>query len=82
MIRARFYSAFKDNGGDYRPITFPPPHPYWCSGESDTHHIIVAYADNEDQIRVYWPEAVDIDSEEVDEYLFTSRFPKPEWFNA
>lgn len=80
MIRVRFYSPIADNGGDYRPVVFPPPHPYWCTGESDEAFVIVAYADSEDQIREYWPEAIDIDSDETDAYLFTDRFPKPEWF--
>ena len=76
MLRARF----KSNSKDYRPVTFPPPHPWWCTGyDANGIAIIVAYADDEDQIRSLWPEATNIDSEPVDGYSFTSRFPKPTW---
>jgi len=79
MFRARF----KANADDYRPIKFPPPHPYWCTGYAgdDSYSVIVAYVDNEDQIAEYWPEAEEIDmGRQVNKYVFTSRFPKPEWF--
>ncbi len=77
MIRARF----KANAEDWRPVKFPPQHPYWCTGYAGdmSYSIVVAYADNEAQIREYWPEASDIDAEEASEYAFTDRFAKPEW---
>lgn len=77
MIRARF----KVNGADYRPVKFPPPHPYWCTGYAGdgSYAIVVAYADNEDQVREYWPEAAEIDAEPAERYIFTDRFPKPDW---
>lgn len=76
MIRARF----KTSSEDYRPINWPIKHPYWCTGFNDTHQVIVAYADDEEEILRNWPEAIDIDSEECTTYTFTSRFPKPSWF--
>lgn len=76
MIRARF----KANEDDYRPVKWPVKHPYWCTGYGDGYSIVVAYADNEEEIYENWPEAEDIDSDIVDKYTFTSRFPKPEWF--
>lgn len=78
MIRARFKTDFDD----YRPVNFPPPGPYWCTGyagDSD-HSIVVAYADNEDQIREFWPDAEDIDIEPAETIIFTSRFQKPSWW--
>ena len=80
MIRARFKANYKD----YRPVKRSYPHPYWRTGESfdESYSIVVAYADNEEQIREFWPEAEDIDSEERNEYTFTSRFPKPDWFEV
>jgi len=78
MIRARF----KANMDDYRPVKWPVKHPYWCTGYGTNYSIIVAYADNEAEILENWPEAQDIDIEEVDEYTFSSRFPKPDWFNV
>lgn len=78
MIRARF----KANPDDYRPINWPVKHPYWCSGYAadNTHSIVVAYADDVDEILSNWPEAKDIEAEQVENYLFTSRFPIPTWF--
>lgn len=76
MLRVRF----KANRADYRPINWPIEHPYWCSGHTDDHSIIVAYADDEEYILKNWPEAIDLDSEIVTEYYFSSRFPKPSWF--
>lgn len=77
MIRARFMA----NSEDYRPVKFPPPHPWWCTGYTGdgSYSIVVAYADDVNQIFEYWPEAKDIDSKEVSEYVFTDRFPKPDW---
>ncbi len=78
MIRARFTADFDD----YRPVKWPPPGPYWCSGYhgDETGSVVVAYVDNEDQIQEYWPEARQIDCVPDQEIVFTSRFPKPAWW--
>ena len=76
MIRARFHAYEKD----YRPVKWPIKHPYWCSGYGDGYSIIIAFAENEAEILENWPEATEIDSEEVDEIKFTGRFPKPAWY--
>lgn len=81
MIRARFYIKRKDCGNDYRPIKWPIKYPYWCTGESGDSFVIVAYAECIEQIKSLWPEAYSIECEEVNEITFTSRFPKPEWYN-
>lgn len=78
MIRARF----KADENDYRSINWPVKHPYWCSGYGGGYSIVVAYADDEAEILRNWPEAKDIDIEERDEYTFTDRFPKPDWFEV
>ena len=70
MIRARFYIKFKDCGNDYRPVKWPIKYPYWCTGESV------------EQIKGLWPEAYMIECEEVNEITFTTRFPKPKWYNS
>lgn len=81
MIRARF----KTRADDYRPVNWPIQHPYWCTGygedEQGEFSILVAYADDEDEIKRNWPEAEDIDADGAAEYTFTSRFTKPEWFD-
>ncbi|MGO4302278.1 hypothetical protein [Cupriavidus sp. RAF12] len=76
MIRARFFV----NADDPRPVIWPIPHPYWVTGYGDDHAIIVAYADDEEQILRQWPEATSIDANEAEAYTFTSRFTKPTWF--
>ncbi|HAR38604.1 MAG TPA: hypothetical protein DCS09_08575 [Porphyromonadaceae bacterium] len=78
MIRARF----KADEADYRPINWPVKHPYWCTGYGDGYSVVVAYADDEAEIFANWPEATEIDAEESDKYVFTSRFHKPDWFRG
>lgn len=78
MIRARF----RANPDDYRPMMWPVKHPYWCSGYGTDFSIVVAYADNEDEILKNWPEATDLEITEETEYQFSDRFPKPKWFEV
>lgn len=77
MIRVRFHA----NPKDPRPINWPVKHPYWITGYSgdDKYSIVVSYADNEDYIHENWPEAKNLDSQEAEKYIYTSRFPKPDW---
>ena len=76
MLRVRF----KANEDDYRPIKWPVKHPYWCSGYGEGYSVVISYADSEAYILENWPEATDLESEEVTEYSFSGRFPKPDWF--
>lgn len=85
MIRARFklHMNVLEDPEDYRPVSWPIKHPYWCTGSGEDSDgdfwTIVAYADSEEEILSLWPEACEIDAEERDEYTFTSRFPRPDW---
>ena len=78
MIRARFKADYDD----WRPVKWPPPGPCWCTGYAgdESHSIVVAYAESEDRIREFWPEARDIDAPPSDTIIFTDRFPRPEWW--
>lgn len=78
MLKVRFEANFDD----YRPVKWPPPGPYWCTGFGNNYSTVVAYVENEDQIYEFWPEAnnVDIFQENVLPE-FTDRMPKPEWWN-
>lgn len=76
-LRCRFHA----NEDDFRPVLWPPPGPYWCSGYGDGYSIIVAYVKTIDQIKEYWPEATNIDSSEEDEIVYSDRFQKPKWYN-
>lgn len=80
MLRVRFTT----DSSDYRPVLWPIKHPYWCSGYTYSscgdRAIIVAYADDENYVKQLWPDYEDFEViEEVDYYIFSSRFPKPEW---
>lgn len=72
-IRARFYAD------DARPVKWPAPGPFWCTGYSDNKEVVVAYVKTEEQITEYWPEAEDVDAMETTEIEFSDRFPKPAW---
>ena len=77
MIRARF----KEPSYDYRPVEWPIKYPYWCTGEGYGYYTLVAYADSVEDIKRLWPTAIDIEWDEVEGIVFTSRFPKPDWYS-
>jgi hypothetical protein len=72
---------FRANLEDPRPIKFPPPGPYWITGEGDDYSIVVAYLPPETEVQEFWPEASRIDSDPRDEITYTDRFKKPDWYN-
>lgn len=76
--RLRFHA----NLDDYRPVLWPPPGPYWCSGEGDDYSIVVAYVPTgfRDLFK-FWPEAQNVDALQTNTTLsFSDRFPKPDWW--
>lgn len=86
------YARFKTYADDYRPVNWPIKHPYWCTGHGgadllsdtgdDEYSILVAYADDLEELLENWPEAIDIDAEIVDSYVFTDRLQCPDWFET
>lgn len=78
--RARFYQPTED----HRPITFPPPGPYWCSGYrgSDDAAILIAYVTKKSDIKKYWPEALECEFTGPERISFSERFPQPSWWGA
>lgn len=88
-LRYRFKSQAEDN----RPLVFPPPGPWWESGygggwdaDDDTADPrftqLIVYLPKGVELKDYWPEAYDLDDvTEHAEITFSSRFPKPDWFN-
>lgn len=76
-----FRCRFHANEDDYRPVKWPPPGPYWCTGYGDDYSIVVAYVRDMEQVYEYWPEASQVDAEERSEITYTDRFPKPEWYD-
>lgn len=72
---------FRTDPSDPRPVTFPPKHPWWCTGGNEEYSTVVAYAESEEQLREYWPDASDVDEFQTDtSIVFSDRFPKPEWY--
>ena len=80
MIRVRFEA----NPDDPRPIHWPVKHPYWITGHAgdNSYSVVVSYADDEKYILDNWPDAKNLDVREVGGYVFTDRFPKPEWLKV
>lgn len=79
-LRVRFYT----DADDWRPLIWPPPGPCWCTGAGEISGgkfwVVVAYVRRLDQVHEFWPEAYDVDHKQVTALLFTSRFPRPEWW--
>jgi hypothetical protein len=80
-IRHRFKTYAID---DYRPIIFNPKYPWWCSGYGEDpkgeRAIIIAYLPDGENLYDYWDDAFDTESAEEEQITFSSRFPKPEYF--
>jgi hypothetical protein len=73
---------FRADATDYRPVLWPPPGPYWCTGHGDDYSTVVAYLPVDVSVTALWPEATHIDTEEVNEIVFTERFPRPAWWKV
>lgn len=72
---------FRANEDDYRPVTFPPLGPYWCTGYGEDYAVIVAYLPVGAVLTDYWPEASEVDARQVEKPTFSDRFPKPDWWD-
>lgn len=79
-VRHRFYTHHEDS----RPVKFPPPGPWWCSGSTDDVNgeiqIIVAYLPENYEIKKYWPEVGEVSFSDPGPITFTDRFSKPDWW--
>lgn len=75
--RHRFKTSFDD---DPRPVTFPPPGPWWCTGHGEGCAVVVCYLPPGVPVTDFWPEAADVETEATDEIVFTDRFPRPDWW--
>lgn len=65
---------------DYRPLEFNPCYPWWCTGSGEDYVTIVAYLPENEDLKKYWDDADDVNFEDADEIVFTSRFTKPSYF--
>lgn len=67
---------------DPRPITFPPPGPYWITGEGQGYATLAAYLPVGVSIHLFWPEARVTDVVPAPNGpQYSSRFRKPEWYH-
>jgi len=71
---------FHTDPDDYRPVAFPPPGPYWCTGRGAGYSVCVAYLPKGEPLTRWWPDATSVETEQVEVILFTDRFPKPDWY--
>lgn len=82
MIRARFHTDSEDP----RPVIWPIKHPYWVTGRvisvdgGDGYSIVVAYLDSLWDLLDLWPDAAQVTFQKVEKYVFTDRFPRPDWW--
>lgn len=77
LLRVRFAVPCED----YRPMSWPIKHPYWCSGSRVDAHMLVAYVESTEELLKLWPDAIDIDvMEENAVVTFSGRFPRPDWY--
>ena len=79
MIRARFeipYYAAKD----YRPVIWIVNHPFWLCGRTQYCYIVVAYADDVEQLMEQWPYANILKIDQKEKIEFSTRFYKPIWY--
>ena len=81
MLLCRFYVNKDKCNNDYRPVIWPISYPYWCTGESETSYILMAYVDTIDKLYEQWPEVENVNTLEKDIITFSDRFPKPDWYN-
>ena len=51
MIRVRFFVDKEKCDGDYRPLRWPIQYPYWCTGESAHHFVLVAYINSIEELK-------------------------------
>jgi hypothetical protein len=74
---------FVSDSEDYRPLVWPPAGPWWCSGwDSEDRAVIIAYVPSNEDLHTYWPEALNVDSEECEHITYSDRFPKPFWWEG
>ena len=80
-IRYRLQTKSVD---DYRPLIFNAKYPWWCSGTAGdgSAATIIAYLPKGEDLLKYWDDAYDITQTEHEEIEFSSRFPKPKYFEA
>lgn len=78
MRRFRFHVP----GDDGRPIAFPPEGPFWETGRSDAHVVMVAYSPSAETLTSEnrWPDAERIEDGGEQPITFTDRFPRPMWW--
>lgn len=76
--RYRFYTKEED----YRPIKFNPSFPWWCSGFAgdESYSVIIAFLPAKEVLTDYWPDAYEIDEQDVEDVSFSDRFPKPDYY--
>lgn len=76
---------FKVPGDDYRPVVWPMPGPYWCSGYAGdgSYAVLVAFVRKRSEVKKFWPDAFEIEEsgQQNGPITFSDRFPKPDYWD-
>lgn len=76
-IRYRFEVPHEDP----RPVKFPPPGPYWISGESGNgNSVLIAYLPKDVDLKEWWPDSKHVMYTRKQDITYTDRFQKPDWY--
>jgi len=88
---ARWRLRFLVPCDDPRPVLYPPPGPWWCTGErmgEDPASVVVFVVDAENEqtaetlALLHWPDALEVEVAPQDGWPFSDRFPCPPWFDG
>jgi len=77
------YLRFVVDDDDPRPVEWPMPRgsAYWITGFDPDGKAVVVACMRPDDLDTYWPDAEEVeDLASLPHPIFTSRFPKPDWF--
>lgn len=82
MSKWRRYRFHTRSTEDVRPLVFNPHYPWWHTGTAgdESFASIVAYLPANEDLSKYWDDAYDVEFTEEDEITFSSRFPRPAYY--
>lgn len=63
------------------PFPNRPRLPFWIQGYDGNNAFVEAYAENEAEIRTYWPVSFEATSQPATEFVFDQEHPQMPWFN-
>jgi hypothetical protein len=78
---AWFRVRFLTSSQDWRPVTWPPPGPYWYLGTTENHRTcLISYTRSMRELYEAWPEAENVVYSPESKIIFTHQYPEPIWW--